>query len=189
MSKDRSDESLSESARQAKFGVTRASDRRIQADLETALNDKIMAQSDAGTAIAREFDLNASLMLPVMTDMERPTRVADEPLYENLREIEQLLSLDKVVDIAKEGSRLNELLDRGGATIEERKILQRGMLFLRRRMYREADEWWLLNSPEDRSSHFFLLLQLLRAITCRLAGDEPRAVMILSQVKQRLGRK
>lgn len=158
----------------------------MQVDLETVLNDKIMARSDAGAAIARDFDLNAKLMLPSMADIERSTKAAEAPMHELLQEIEQLLALDKIGDLAKEGNRLNELLDRGAASIEERTILRRGTLFLRRAMYTEAEEWWLLNSPKDTTSSFYVLVQLLLAISCRLSGNEARAHALLAQIRPRL---
>ncbi len=120
-----------------------------------------------------------------MAEIDAPPASAGAPAQESLRQIEALLSLDGVGDLAQEGSRLNELLDRGAATLEERKILRRGMLFLRRRMYREAEEWWLLNQPPEKNS-FFILLQLLQVLTCKLAGNENRAAMLLAQLKPSL---
>ena len=52
-------EPLSESARRAKFALARGTTTRMQTDLETALNDKIMAQSDSGHAITMALDLSA----------------------------------------------------------------------------------------------------------------------------------
>jgi hypothetical protein len=186
VSNDLPDEPLGEAARRAKYAIARDGERRLQADLESAIADKLMAQTDAGAEIARELDLNARLSLPTPGDIERAIQGAAPPQHESLQQIETLLSIDSVEDLAVEGGRLNQLLERGAATIEERNVLARGMLFLRHKKYPEAIEWWTLHAQTDRSSPFDLLLQLLVVVTYRLAGDERRAASLLAELQPRL---
>jgi hypothetical protein len=169
-------------------GLARAAETGLQRDLDAMIADRLMARSDVGNAIALDLDASAGLALPTLGDIQQAPERTDAPLYQSLQQIEALLSLDKIGNLADEGGRLNELLDHGAATIEERTILRRGMLFLRRRLYKEAGEWWQLNTPADKNAPFALLLQLLQAITFRLQGDEARAAALVARLKPNLER-
>ena len=126
--------------------------------------------------------------MPTLADIEQAAGAPSLSIQDSLLQIDALLSLDRIGDLADDGSRLNALLDRGAASLEERNILRRGMLFLRRHMYREAEEWWLLNRPADENAPFRLLLEMLQALTCKLAGDEDRALALVARLKPRLRR-
>jgi hypothetical protein len=169
-------------------GLARAAEAGLQRDLDAMFADRFMARSDAGNAIALDLDASAGLALPTLGDIQLFSANNDAPMYQSLQQIEALLSLTKISDLADEGSRLNNLLDQGATTIEERTILRRGMLFLRRRMYREASDWWMLNLPQNKSAPFALLLQLLQVITLRLQGDDGRAAALLSDLRPALHR-
>lgn len=161
---------------------------RLQADMERALTDKLLAQTDVGSEIMRDLEVSASLSLPTLADIERSLS-PEVKTPESREEIEGLLSLEKVGDISIEGMRLNDLLGRaGGASLEERSILKRGLLFLKRRMYPEALEWWTLNRPKDfiEKNHFYCLLTLLMGLTYRLSGDDESASAMAQEARARL---
>lgn len=144
-----------------------------QADLDRALTDKLLAQSDVGGALARDFEAGARMMLPTLSDIDHTLMQAEQPVYQSQQEIERLLSIDSVGDIAVQGIRLNELLAGGNTSIQERSIMKRGLLFLRRKMYAEAAEWWTLNRPKAalENPRFYCLTTLLLAFTYQLSGQ------------------
>jgi hypothetical protein len=156
-----------------KLGLARFEDGRLQADLDRALTDKLLAQGDLGSALAQDFEAGARLMLPTLNDIDRTLMRAERPAHQSLQELESLLSLDLVGDISVEGMRLNELLMSGGASVHERSILKRGLVFLRRKMYLEAAEWWTLNRPKDALTNprFYCLATLLLVFTYQLSGQ------------------
>jgi len=156
-----------------KLGLARLEEGRLQADLERALTDKLLAQGDLGSALVQHFEDGAKLMLPTLNDIDRTLMRAERPVYQSPQELESLLSLDMIGDISVEGMRLNELLDSGSASVQERSILKRGLVFLRRKMYVEAAEWWTLNRPKDALTNprFYCLATLLLAFTYQLSGQ------------------
>ena len=186
MTDDPAPDSAEDPAPRARPGLARGPGAGAQIDLEAVVADRLMARSDAGAAIALDLEMSAGVDLPRVADIAGVEGTEGALAHESLRQIEALLSLDRIGELAEEGSRLNQLLDRDGATLGERKILRRGMLFLRRGMYREAEEWWTLNQPPDANAPFHLLIQLLQVLTCKLAGNESRAATLLAQLKPKL---
>ena len=160
----------------------------VQADLAAALSDRMMARADAGAAIVRDLDARTGVQLPSLGEIERAVSASSSAADDQLRDIEALLSLDKVGNLLDEGSRLNQLLDRGAASVEEQSMLRHGLIFLRRGMFREAEEWWNLNLPPASTSAFALLLKMLLVLTLRLAGHEARAAAIHGELKSELRR-
>lgn len=148
---------------------------RLQADLDRAFMDKVMASADRGSALARDLESSAALGLPTFSDVEE--KLKDVVAVANTPPPEDLLELDRLGDLTVEGVRLNELLSRGDASIEERKVLKSGLLFMRRKRYGEAAEWWSLNRPKEQTSNrrFYCLVTLLLALTYELRGDADRA--------------
>jgi hypothetical protein len=64
----------SDSLREEKYGLSRASaedNGRLEADLNRALADKLMAQFDVGSALARDIDVAASTLMPTLDDIAR----------------------------------------------------------------------------------------------------------------------
>lgn len=187
MSDDEPEVSFSEAAKQAKAGISRLDEDprgRLQADLDRALTDKLMAVADVGAAVAHDFEAEASLALATLTDIDRALDAAGEHAAGTQQEMERLLAIETLSDLAAEGQRLNDLLDRGGISIDERSILKRGLLFMGRGMHREAAEWWTLNSPDDTSTRFYHLLKLLLALTYKFAGDHASADALIAQLRQ-----
>ena len=159
---------------------------RIRADLDRVWSDGLLAHTDAGAVLARDLEAAANLALPLPSEIDEALSRVEVKVATTQQEIEQLLSLDRVGDIAIEGMRLNELLDRGANGVEERAILRRGLLFLKRRMYVEASEWWILNRPkgDNTNSRLYLLLTLLLALTYRLSGDEALAQAAIEEANK-----
>jgi hypothetical protein len=163
-------------AKPEKPGLSRGGDERsLQADLDRMVTDKLMAQVDSGTTLARDLESTMALSLPTFDDIE--SIINKGVSAPDSTQVGELFDLDMLGDITVKGVRLNELLDGDGASIQERGILQRGLLFLRRRMYPEAAEWWTLNRPKDHivNARFHCLLTLLLALTYEWAGDPKRA--------------
>jgi hypothetical protein len=156
---------------------------KIRGDLDRLFTEKLLAQTDYGDAFARDLAA-ANMSLPSLSEIDQALNrlQSSEPSPE---EIARLLSLDNIGDIAVDGMRLNELLNNGVTGAEERNMMKRGMLFLRRRMYAEAAEWWLLNRPEDEiiDGRRHLLLTLFLVLTYKLAGDEQAAQSALRQAR------
>lgn len=169
-----------------KPGLSRAGGGRLQADLDRALTDKLLAQGDVGGAFLQDLEAATNLMMPTLSDIDRSLAQVEQPIELSLDDIETLLSPDSSADIAIEGMRLHDLLGQGGTSIQERATLKRGMLFLRRQMYPEALEWWQLNRPKDplANPRYFCLTSLLLAFTHQLAGDAALAQSALQDAVQ-----
>jgi len=163
-----------------KAGLSRADDDvRLQAELDRMMSDGLMAQADPGTALARDFETATSIALPTFGEIETIVNqgIAAPDAVQASSQMRDALNLDNLGDLTVEGVRLNELLDRGGASAEERGILRTGLQFMRFRKYREAAEWWMLNRPKDHitEARFHCLLTLLLALTYEWSGDINRA--------------
>jgi hypothetical protein len=156
--------------------VDKENETKIRADLDRVFTEHLLAQTDVGESLARDLAA-ADMTLPTLSEIDQVFNLMQVEAVPSSKEIERLLSLDSIGDITIEGMRLNELLDSGITSLEERKMLKRGILFLKRKMYPEAAEWWLLNRPEDdlTESRFHLLLTLFLALTYKLSGDDEAA--------------
>lgn len=175
-------EAADEAARPA-LGRLGTDEQKIRGDMDRLLTETLLAHADSGEAFALDLAAaNLSLPSPSELDQALNRLQSQEPSQE---EVAQLLSLDNVGDITVDGMRLNELLDSGITGTEERKMLRRGMLFLKRKMYREAAEWWRLNRPEDEllNGRLHLLLTLFLVLTYKLAGDEATAQAALNEAR------
>ncbi|HXU32557.1 MAG TPA: hypothetical protein VN851_18475 [Thermoanaerobaculia bacterium] len=171
-------------AEEKKPGLAR--DARILADLDRAWSDQLLARVDAGAALARDLEASSLLSLPLPSEINQTLSRVEARIAFSAQEIDQLLSIDRIGEIAVEGMRLNELLDRGASGIEQRAMLKRGLLFLQRKMYTEAAEWWTLHRPaaDLESDRAHLLLTLLLALTHRLSGNEVAARSALQDARQ-----
>jgi len=163
--------------------MSRESQAKIRHDLERVFTENLLAQTDVGDTITRDLAA-ADMSLPSLAQIDHSLGQLQgpEPTQE---EIMQLLSLDNVGSIAVDGMHLNELLNGGITGAEERKMLKRGLLFLKQKMYAEATEWWLLNRPEDEltNSRLHLLLTLFLVLTYKLSGDEVAAQTTLLRAR------
>jgi hypothetical protein len=181
-----SDREHSPEAKPKKPGLSHGAgeERSLQADLDRMMTDKLMAQVDSGATLARDLESSAALLLPTFDDIE--SIVNKGISAPDSTQVGELFDLDTLGNVTVKGVRLNQLLDRGGASIEERSILKRGLLFLRRRMYPEAAEWWMLNRPKDHiaNARFYCLLTLLLALTYEWAGDPERALAAKEKAMQ-----
>jgi hypothetical protein len=99
----------------------------------------------------------------------------------SLDELEGALTLDGKGAML-EGIRLMDFLDRGGAEFE---LLRKGIVFLRRKRYGTALEWWSLNRQRLRPDQgkLELLLLLMEAYTQRLAGAREEAARSMARVR------
>jgi hypothetical protein len=142
------------------------------------MTDNLLARYDPGAALARDLEATANLALPSPSDIDGMLDRFGTDVVSSSEAVAELLSLDRIGEISVEGMRLNELLAGDAGAIEERKMLQPGLLFLRRRKYAEAVEWWTLhrNDRGADNSRAYLLLTLLLALTFRLAGDEDAGI-------------
>jgi hypothetical protein len=157
----------------------------MQADLDRIWTDGLLARVDTGSTLARDLQSMADLHLPLPAEIDLALSRIEAEAGISEQKIEEMLSLDRVGDITVEGLRLNELLDRSGTGAGEQEMLRRGLVFLKRKMYAEAAEWWTLHCPSsDGVNHRqYLLLTLLLALTHRLSGNEPLAAEALDQVR------
>jgi hypothetical protein len=156
---------------------------KIRGDLDRLFTEKLLAQRDSGEAFTRNLAAaNLSLPSPSEIDQALNRLQSQEPSRE---EVARLLSLDHIGDITVDGMRLNELLDNGIGGAEERKMLKHGILFLKRKMYAEAAEWWRLNRPENEliNGRLYLLLTLFLVLTYKLAGNEAAAQSALQEAR------
>lgn len=168
----------------ARVSVDEENAARIRADLDRVFTENLLGQTDVGEALAKDMAV-ANLSLPAPSEIDQVFNRLQVEAVPSRKEIEQLLSLDQIGDIAVEGMRLNELLDNGITGAEERKMIKRGIIFLKRKKYAEAAEWWLLNRPEDdlTNSRLHLLLTLFLTLTYKLSGNEMAANSSLLQAR------
>jgi hypothetical protein len=147
------------------------------------MNDALVRDTDALFSRTDDLltrELAEQLEEPLTLAELRPMLVRDEAKLPDLDRLETLLTRD--VDAQLDGITLSSLLDRGG---KDTKILQRGLVFLRKQRYTEALEWWSLHregldATEERLS---LLLLLMEAFTHELAGDEARAAKVRERIR------
>lgn len=166
-------------------GIARAEDDRVRADLERALTEKFLAQGDQGSMLAREFEDSVSVALPTSLEIDRAFEKEPSSVPSN-QDVQSLLSLENLGEISIGEMKLNDLLDRGGASIEDRAILKPGLLFLSRRRYSEARDWWLLKRPSEPHANprLYCLATLLLAFTYQLSGDRAHAQEAIEEARK-----
>jgi hypothetical protein len=171
-------------ASMAHISVNEENKARIMADVDRVFEDNLLARTDVGLLLAKDLAV-ANMSLPSPSEIDQAFNRLQADAVQSQQEIEQLLSLDKIDEISIDGMRLNEFLDVGITGVEERRMLKRGLTFLKRKMYAEAAEWWLLNRPEDdlTNNRLYLLLTLFLALTYKLSGDEEVANSYLLHVR------
>jgi hypothetical protein len=159
-------------------------ERSLSADLDRMMTEKLMMQADAGLAEGKNLDYSAGLSLPTFDELE--TIVSQGMAKTDSAPSADVIDPDTLGKLTVNGIRLHELLDRGGTSQEERAVLKSGLLFLSRRMYREAAEWWMLSLPKDHiaNARFHCLLTLLLALTYEWSGDAERAQAAKEQAMQ-----
>jgi len=120
--------------------------------------------------------LEAPLTLAELT----PMLVREEAKLPDLDRLEAMLTRD--VDTQLDGITLSSLLDRKG---QDAKILQRGLVFLRKQRWAEALEWWSLHREglDETQERLALLLMLMEAFTLDLSGDAPRAAKMRERIR------
>ena len=147
-------------------------DDHLDRSLDRVLSDRLLSEADHGAELTHALDLSADLSLPTTSEIDRVLESVTSAVP-NDREIADVILNGGFKEITLEGMSLNALLDRGGGSIEEQSILKRGLLFLSRRKYSEAAEWWTLNRPPEvrTNPRFYTLSSLLLAFTHQLAGQ------------------
>jgi hypothetical protein len=120
--------------------------------------------------------LEAPLTLAELT----PMLVREEAKAPDLDRLEAMLTRD--VDAQLDGITLSSLLDRKGQDV---KILQRGLVFLRKARWNEALEWWSLHREglDETQERLALLLMLMEAFTHELSGNQARAAKMREQIR------
>lgn len=154
----------------------------VRAQLDRVLTEGLLAHTDVAQALAKNLN-SATLSLPSAAEIDQALgRLAPDPVA-TAADIENLLSLGDLSDMEVAGMRLNQLLENRP---NEQRMLIRGLAFLKRKMYGEAAEWWLLNRPPNAAADpkLHLLLTLLVVITYRFAGDHARAQPYLIEAQR-----
>jgi hypothetical protein len=157
---------------------------KVREDLDQMFIDKRLAQIDAGKQRTEELlAIRMDVLSPA--ELQKHSNLLQADFFSSPEIIEELLSLDKIGDIAIEGRTLKEILDNGITSPEQRKMMQTGIIFLKRRKYKEAVEWWLLNRPENTptDSRLHLMLTLFLALTYKLSGNEEQSNSALLEAK------
>lgn len=166
-------------------GLARVDDyekNRLQADLDRALDEKLMAQADLGGLLAQELaDHNAGLSLPTSSDIDNALGYAEIDADE-LKDLLSGLSADTV-----NGLQLAKLLQDGGVSVEEMKTIRVGLTLLKHNRCVEAREWWTLNTPQDGVSNFYRKIKALLALTYLLLGDAPSAHAAIQEARRGAG--
>jgi hypothetical protein len=157
---------------------------KIQEDIDRLFAQNMLSKVDAGEDLAGE--LNAiNMALPSLGEIDRVLDLPQLDSFSSNEKIEQLLSLDKIGDIEIEGIRLKEILDNGVTSAEEKKIIRRGIQFLKHKMYREAIDYWSLNMPPGHTNkRLHLILTLLLALAYNLSGNVSEARNALRSAKE-----
>lgn len=177
-----------------RVGIAHAPDaveRRLQAALDRAWSDRLLAQSDAGKALTRDLAALSDLGLPAPSEIEaalgRLTPAGDD--VSSKEGVERLLALDRVGDVVLEGMRLNDLLAQGLGGPAGRQTIEVGLKLLRGKKYQEAGEWWALKRTPlaGTDSQLELLLTLLLVLTYHIAGDQRREQAELARARQLRG--
>lgn len=158
---------------------------KIREDLDRIYTESQLAQADVGKSqfedmLAMEMNLPSLALIGEFGDGIRTG------LLSTIKEIEQLFSLDAISDTGIELQKLKNIFENGITSAEQQKVIRSGMKFLKRRMYSEAAEWWLLNRPEyiSSNSYLHLILTLLLVLTYKLSGNEVGADSTLAEAKE-----
>jgi len=160
-------------------GLTRggALDRALDEHLARLTAEAVMQREEALTGI----DLAPAVGAPLeLSALEGAIELRVQQAMPSLDELEGMLSRDAPATL--EGLQLGRLLADGGG---ERETLRKGLIFLRRKRYESAVEWWSLNReglPPGREK-FALLLLVMESFTHRLAGNLREAARVQASVK------
>jgi len=138
--------------------------RDLAQDLARSMTDSLLASSQQLADLTRYPEATGPLTMSELrgTANRLVGTTSDASL-------EQLLSPD-VARLNIDGLRISDLIDRKGNDID---VVKKGLLFLKHSRFREATQWWALHREgvkEDRPK-FELLLIMMQAFTCSLAGD------------------
>jgi hypothetical protein len=166
-------------------GLARVADfetNRLQTDLDRALEEKLMAQADLGGLLAQELaSRDAGLSLPTSADIDNALGYSEIGAGE-INDLLSGLSAETVNDL-----QLAKLLEGGGVSVEDMKTIKVGLKLLRHNRYAEAKEWWMLNTPQDSTSHFYRKVKVLLAMTYFLLGDGASAQAAIQEAKRNAG--
>jgi len=149
-----------------------------------------LAKVMTGGLLARDAAIDA-LLLDRELDVQGPLAPSelgaalarvDEAALPTLNALEDLLVKD-AAEVALDGITLVALVDRGK---DDLKILKRGLTFLKHGRHGDALEWWVLQREglDATRGRFELLLLLMEAFTCSLAGDGERAASTRRRIRE-----
>ena len=142
--------------------------------------DPMLARGETMEMLARELERDVAGPLAPSELEAALTRMGDAEAP-GLEQLEGFLALGDQ-PIVLEGIQLGSLLERGA---DAAAILKRGIVFLKKRRYAEAVEWWSLNRAglDPTQQRLDLLLLLLEAFTHGLTGDSTRAAATRTQIR------
>jgi hypothetical protein len=149
-----------------------ALDRALDQHLARLTAEAVMQREEALTGIALESAVAAPLELSAL---EGAIELRAQEAMPSLDELEGMLARDAPATL--DGLHLGRLLADGGG---DRETLRKGLIFLRRRRYESAVEWWSLNRqglPPGRE-RFDLVLLVMEGFTHRLAGNQREAARV-----------
>jgi hypothetical protein len=167
----------------ARLSVREENMLKIQSDLEQIFTENLLARVDVGNLQAEELTALGMELPSLAYIQETSTQLSVD--FSSPEEIEQLLFHDRLGDLVIDGKSLKELFDEGMTGSEQRKMIKRGITFLKLKRYNEAVDWWLLNRLEKAppNSRLYLILTLFLAITYKLSGNESEAASALREAK------
>lgn len=156
-------------------GLTSAT-RQVEDRLDRIVTEQLLARSDAGLEDLLARDLAGPLS---PGDLRDAVVRVDERSDPTVAELEGSLTLDAA--IALDGITLSDLFDGRG---DEKKIVKRGLAFLKNKRWREALEWWSLHREQldPANERLGLLLLMMEGFTHRLAGDHRRAAEVHARI-------
>lgn len=156
-------------------GLTSAA-RPVEDRLDRIVTEQLLARSDAGLEDLLARDLAGPLSPGDLRDAVVRVDQRSDP---TVAELEGSLTLDAA--IALDGITLSDLFDGKG---DEKKIVKRGLAFLKNKRWREALEWWSLHREQldPGNERLGLLLLMMEGFTHRLAGDNRRAAEVHARI-------
>jgi hypothetical protein len=156
-------------------------DRAVRADLDRIRVDCLLAGQDAMEDLRRDLEGSIELTL-APSELGGSIERLEGGALPSMAELESLVVGEGELGLAMEGHLLTDLLDAGP---ENRKIIKRGLAFLKHGKHAEALEWWGLHRRglDPATSALHLLLLIMEALTRLWSGDEESAAALRDLIR------